>query len=672
MAAGAADFSGYATKAGLKCADGRTIMPDAFKDMDGKQVPLVWQHGHNNVKNVLGHVKLEARKDGLYAYGYFNGTDDAKYAKELVKHDDINRLSIWANELVERAKQVFHGVVREVSLVMSGANPGATIDYVNIQHADGTELELEDEVIIHTGLVFDEVNFEDDDEGLEHATAQEVYDSLTEEQQELVHYMVGVAAQAAGNQAEHSAGLKAGEKKEDGKPGEGELSHQEGTTPVSKNLFENQGEKKVETYELKHSDLEEIFATAGRPGHTLKTATEEFVIKHGITNIDVLFPEAKTLTSTPEFDKRRTEWVAGVLGATRKSPFSRVKSIVADITMDQARALGYITGNFKKEEWFGVTKRTTGPTTVYKKQKLDRDDIVDITDFDVVSFMKGEMRLMLDEELATAILIGDGRPVDDPANPSEPNPDKIKDPAGASSGDGIRSILADHELYTTTAYVNIADSNSSYYEVFEALLRQRNKWKGTGRPTLYTTNKHVVEFLLTKDAQNRRYWMNKEELASALNVEAIVEVETLERVSDLLGILVNLQDYNVGTDRGGEVSLFDDFDIDYNQYKYLMETRMSGALVKIKSALVIRTVASTKALVDPITAPTMDPATFVVTIPTQTGVTYKNADTSATLSAGAQAALTAGQTLNVIAVADSTHYFATNADDEWSFERPAA
>jgi len=354
-----------------------------------------------------------------------------------------------------------------------------------------------------------------------------------------------------------------------------------------------------------------------------------------------------------------------VLNGTSHSPFARVKTVSADITQMEARAKGYIKGAYKKEEWFGVTKRTTGPTTIYKKQKLDRDDIIDITDFDVVAWMKVEMQMMLKEELARAILIGDGRAVDDE--------DKIKDPIGAAEGTGIRSILNDHELYVTTINVNVSDASSSMIEVVDALTKERRFYKGSGTPTLYTTELWLSKFLTTRDNDNRRMWKTMEELATELRVKEIVTVEVMEDEPDLVGIIVNLMDYNIGADKGGETSMFDDFDIDYNQFKYLIETRLSGALTKIKSALIIKSVPAGAALVDPITEPTMDPDTFVVTIPTQTGVVYKNEDTSATLSAGAQSALVAGTTLNVIAVpASSSYYFETNAEDEWSFSRPAA
>ena len=666
-----ADFSGYVTKAGLKCSDGRTIMPEAFQHMDGMRVPLVWQHGHNSPDNVLGHVDLEARKDGVYGYGYFNETKQGQTSRALVEHDDVKALSIFANKLVERAKQVFHGMICEVSLALKGANPGAFIENVTIRHGDGLDDEvLDDEVIIHTGLPLEHEqpksadDKKDEDDELEHATVQEVYDTLNEEQKTVVNYMIGVAVENAGT-AEHSDGKD--DEKTDGEDAgddnEGDLNHQEGTE-VTRNVFEQnkggQGQA-AETHTLSHDDLKAIFDAGERHG-SLKHAVDEYMLAHGITDIDVLFPEARNLTSTPEFDKRRTEWVAGVLGATRKSPFSRVKSIVADLTQEEARAKGYIKGNLKKEEWFGVSKRTTTPTTVYKKQKLDRDDIIDITDFDVVAWMKGEMRLMLEEELARAILIGDGR---DPGDE-----DHIKDPLGSSSGEGFRSILNEHELYAATLTVNIDDASSSQIEAVDAIVSGMQYYKGTGSPTFYTTLPVVTKMLLTRDEFGHRMWKTRADLAAEMGVAAIVDVEVMEAEPDLLGIIVNLQDYNIGADRGGETTLFDDFDLDYNQYKYLIETRVSGALVKIRSALILKKTAAANVLVNP-NEPTFVEATGVVTIPSQTGVVYKNADTSATLSSGAQSALAVGATLNVLAVPAAGYYFSSNQEDEWSFTRPA-
>lgn len=658
------DFGGYVTKAGLRCSDGRIITAEAFKRMHQAKVPLVWQHAHGSPTNVLGHVMLDDRGDGIYGLAFCNETEQGKVAKALVEHGDIVSFSIYANNLVEKDKYVLHGVIREVSLVLSGANPGAKIDFVRVQHSEDPSdyTEAEDEAIIYTGLslhhgveevpkkeVAEETEEEKTDE-LKHQTAQEVYESLTPEQKDLLSYMVSAALEA-------SAEDEAKQSDDD----ENKISHEEGNDEVTRNVFEQNGGTKVERHALTHADVKGIVADAMKIG-SLKEAVEAYAIKHGIEDIDLLFPDAKTLNA-PEWNKRRTEWVAGVLNSVRRSPFSRVKSIVADITQDQARALGYIKGNYKKEEWFGLTKRVTTPTTIYKKQKLDRDDILDITDFDVVAWLKGEMRLMLEEEIARSILIGDGRDPEDE--------DKIKDPGGAAEGAGVRSIKNDNELYATTVYVNVDDSNSDYNEVIESIMRARRFYKGSGQPTFYTTNQVVVEMLLSKDSLGRRRWLTKEELASALMVADIVEVEAMEQEPDLLGIIVNLSDYNVGADRGGEVNMFDDFDIDYNQYKYLMETRISGALVKIKSALIIMKVPGESVLAVP-TKPSFVSSTGVVTIPTVTGVVYKNKANDGTLSPGAQSPLTEGSSITVIAVPDTGYYFSTNAEDEWTFTRPVS
>lgn len=659
----AADFSGYATKAGLKCSDGRTITPQAFQHMDGMKVPLVWQHGHSDATNVLGHALLEARADGIYAYGFFNDTPAAQNAKKLVKHGDITALSIYANQLVEKAKQVLHGMIREVSLVLAGANPGALIDNVSIAHGDGDIETLDDEAIIHTGLVleFEAPAGEKKEQGskpdlqeladkMQHSaddpTVQEVFDSLTDQQKDVVHFMIGEALKAA--TATHD-GLESTEDED--------LQHQdqEGTQDMPRNVFEsgNKGGEGADKHVLSHDDIRGI-VQAAQKGGSLKAAVEAYALEHGITDIDTLFPDAQSVQNTPEWDKRRTEWVAGVLNGTRHTPFSRIKSRSADITHDEARAKGYIKGNLKKEEFFGLQQRVTTPTTIYKKQKLDRDDIIDITDFDVVAWLKGEMRLMLEEELARAILIGDGRASDDE--------DKIKD--GSISGVGIRPVAKDDPLYVTTVNVNIKDADSTYNEVIEAVLRARTFYKGTGTPTFYTTEKVITEMLLLKDGMGRRLYRNVDELANELRVASVVAVEVMEDEADLVGIIVNLDDYTVGADKGGQVSMFDDFDIDYNQYKYLIETRCSGALTKIRSAMVIKSVAANLVLAKP-TTPGFDGED--VTIPTVTGVVYKNADTNATINtAGSPYTLTAGQTMNVTAVPATGYFFDTDTYD-WSF-----
>ncbi len=672
------DFSGYATKAGLKCSDGRTIMPDAFKHQDKETVPLVWQHNHNETSNVLGYATLEHREDGVYAYGFFNDTDAGKNARTLVQHGDIKSLSIYANNLTEKAKQVLHGMIRELSLVLSGANPGALIDNITLAHSDGDMVTLEDEAIIYTGL---ELHHGEEDssastDSIDHAaggdgpTVQEVYDSMTSEQQDVVHYMVGVALEDAATGATHSDEVTHSDEtsksdddaSETDEESKSELVHEnneEEGRRMSRNVFEEQaGGKKEEEHVLTHDALKGIVDEAKRGG-SLKEAVEHYALKHGIDNIDVLFPDAKSVTDSPEFDSRRVEWVSGVLGGTKHSPFTRIKSIVADITFDDARARGYIKGNLKKEEWFGVSKRVTTPSTVYKKQKLDRDDIIDITDFDVVMWLKAEMRLMLDEELARAILIGDGRPIDDD--------DKIKDPMGAPEGAGIRSILYDHDLYAATATV---DDSADSVELVDAIVSAMTFYKGSGSPVFYTTLPALTSMLLTRDQFNHRMWKTPAELAAELGVSAIVTVEVMESEEDLVGIIVNLRDYTIGTDKGGDVNFFDDFDIDYNQYKYLYETRLSGALTKMRSALVIKKAAAGATEVTP-TAPTFNQGTGAITIPTQAGVTYKRADTGAVVTTAAPPApLTAGQTLTIKASpTSSSTYFANSVDDEWTFSK---
>src|SRR5580765_1466997 len=654
-----ADFSGYATKAGLKCSDGRTIMPGAFRHQDNMQVPLVWQHGHTDPENVLGHAVLENREDGVYCYGFFNKSPKAVHTAGLLEHKDIKHLSIWANELVERSGRVLHGAIREVSLVLSGANPGAVIENVTIRHSDGDETTLDDEVIIYTDSEIDvefkgevqnnseekklELAHKDDitedgtmDETLDelaHAddlTIQDVYDSMTDQQKNVLHYMLGQALDSAGGSVQQSG-----------------IDDQEGND-MSRNVFEKDEKETspVLSHSLSHADIQGIVADATRMG-SLKDAVESYALAHGINDIDVLFPDAQNVTGTPEFLQRRTEWVSKLIGSTRKSPFSRIKTISADITVEEARAKGYITGNLKKEEFFGVARRITTPTTIYKKQKLDRDDIVDITDFDVVAWLKQEMRLMLDEEIARAVLIGDGRDVS--------NEDKINE-------QNIRPIAKDHELYTTTINVNIDDTNSSVAEIVDAIILNRKYYKGSGLPTMYTTETIISRFMLLKDQVGRRIYKSLDELAAELRLAEIVAVEVMEEEPNIVAVIVNPIDYVMGASAGGQVSLFDDFDIDYNQYKYLIETRMCGSLVKLKSALVVRKVAGADVLVVP-TEPTFDGST--VTVPTVTGVVYKDG-AGTTLTAGAHV-VASGQTLVVNATPASGYYFSTSEEDSWSF-----
>jgi hypothetical protein len=664
------DFSGYATKAGLKCSDGRTITPDAFKHQDKETVPLVWQHGHNEPGNVLGHAVLEHREDGVYAYGFFNDSDQAQNAKTLVQHKDIKSLSIFANQLTEKAKQVLHGFIREVSLVLSGANPGALIDNITLAHADGEMVTLEDEAIIYTGLEINHADGESSDSTdstATHAddepTVQEIYDSMSDDQKEVVHYMVGAALESAKETLRQSSDSSDGDSTDaEGTESTTEVTHSDDNDKegrrMTRNVFEQQNEGRgEEKHVLTHDAIKGIVDDAHKMG-SLKEAVEAYALKHGIENIEVLFPDARSVTDTPEFDQRRIEWVSGVINGTKHSPFSRIKSIVADITFDEARARGYIKGNLKKEEFFGVSKRVTTPSTVYKKQKLDRDDIIDITDFDVVVWLKAEMRMMLDEELARAVLIGDGRDVADE--------DKIKDPAGAAEGAGIRSILNDHDLYVATVTV---DDTADAPTIVDGITSAMRFYKGSGSPVLYTTLPTLTSLLTARDPQaNRRYWNTPSELAAEIGVSGIVTVEVMEEEAGLIGIIVNLKDYTIGADKGGEVNFFDDFDIDYNQYKYLYETRISGALTKIRSAMVVRRAAAGGQLSTPVEP---DFTNNVVTVATTTGVVYKNKDTGATLTTGAPVTLTAGQMLTVEATPATGYYFASDQEDQWTYEHQA-
>lgn len=662
------DFSGYATKAGLRCTDGRTIMPGAFKHQDQAKVPLVWQHGHNDPENVLGHAILENREDGVYAYGYFNSSAKAAHAKSLLEHGDINMLSIWANELIEKAGRVLHGAIREVSLVLSGANPGAVIESVTLRHSDGFTTELDDEAIIYTGLELERSLIKDNSDIL-HAvakvdekmaedkemTVQDVYDSMTEEQKNVVNFLIGEAlASAEGEMAQSNLddNATAQEVYDSLNDQQKELvdalfeeakqinhSNTKGEDEMTRNIFENNEKKNV----ISHEDLRGIVADATKNG-SLKDAVESYALAHGITDIEQLFPEATAIDNVPEWLKRRTEWVSKLLGDARKSPFSRIKTLHADITLDEARAKGYVTGALKKEEFFGVSKRITTPTTIYKKQKLDRDDMIDITDFDVVSWLKSEMRLMLDEEIARAVLIGDGRDVS--------HEDKINE-------GNIRPIAKDHELYTTTINVNLGNAGSSAQEIVDAIVSNRKHYKGTGTPTMYTTETYIAQFLLLKDTLGRRIYKDLAELAAELRVAEIVPVEVMEEEADLVAVIVNPQDYVLGADKGGAISMFDDFDIDYNQHKYLIETRLCGALVKMKSALVVKKVASTDVLVAP-EAPSFD-GVDEITIPTQTGVRYLKNGVVVT----GTVVITA--TTTIYAEPTSGYYFATSEDDSWTF-----
>lgn len=564
------DFSGWATRNDLQCADGRVIRRDAFKDCDGIKVPLVWNHDHATATNVLGHALLENRKDGVYTYGWFNETEKGQIAKELVSHGDITQLSIYANKLKQVGHDVVHGAIREVSLVLAGANPGAKIEETMVHSEDS---EFGDEGVIYTGepiqLYHSEEAAEETEEALEHAdskpdegeekmneeTVQDVVDSMTDKQRRVMYALIGMAADS-----------KETEKKED----------DEEETEVKHNIFETD---EAQGNTLSHSEMQTIISDAKRYG-SMKDSFMAHAAEYGIESIDMLFPEPKTMNNPPEFISREMSWVGKVMNGVHHTPFSRIKSVFADITEDDARARGYIKGNLKKDEVFTLLKRTTTPTTVYKKQKLDRDDAIDITDFDVIAWLKSEMRMMLDEELARAILIGDGR--------LSSSDDKINE-------GNIRPIVSDADLYTIKKKVTVKTSATDP-EKAKAFIRMavksRKEYKGSGSPTLFTTEDWLTECLLLEDTTGRRLYADENALRSAMRVSSIVTVPVMEGVKgpssgDLMGIIVNLNDYNVGADKGGAVNMFDDFDIDYNQMKYLIETRCSGALIKPYSAIVL-------------------------------------------------------------------------------------
>ena len=583
----ACDFSGWATRNDLKCSDGRVIRRDAFKHDDGIKVPLVWNHQHNDPRNVLGHAWLENRPEGVYTYGFFNDSESGEIGKILVKHGDICALSIYANQLQQRGCDVLHGEIREVSLVHAGANPGAFIDSM-LKHGENSD----DEAIIYTGMPLylshsdadkqedkaddgekKETSEKKDDpekktDSDEEKTVADVINSMTEEQKNVMYAMIGRAMDDQGESDPESE-----DNNDDDSKG--------GTNTMKHNVFDKDDRQKENV--LVHSDGSEvsseeistIFGDIKRYG-----SLKDSVLAHGIDNVDYLFPDAQTLANTPEFIQRDTGWVKKVMSGVHHTPFSRIKSIFADITEDDARAKGYFKGKLTTAEVFGLLKRTTTPTTVYKKQKMDRDDVVDITDFDVVAWLKSEMRMMLDEELARAYLIGDGRLAS--------SDDKINE-------QNIRPIFKDEELYTIQATVSVQSSateDDKAREFIRTAIKARKNYKGSGQPTLYTTEDILTDCLLLTDTTGRDLYTDVAQLAKKLRVKEIVTVPVMEGVNGknggaLMGIIVNLADYNVGADRGGAVNMFDDFDIDYNQQKYLIETRCSGALIKPYSAIAL-------------------------------------------------------------------------------------
>ena len=606
------DFCGWASKNDLLCSDGRTIRRGAFASDDGKKVPMVYQHQHTSIDNVLGHAILENRDEGMYAYCYLNESDTGKMAKELVRHGDICAMSIYANKLKQIGNDVVHGEIKEVSLVLAAANPGAAIESVVLEHSDGS---TEEEAIIYSGedtqykilshaetpaqtssdktvndilngmseakknvLYYmlakvsetDEEAENDDvieDSDIRHAdvsggrTIQDIFDTFTSDEKKVAFFLIGKAIEESGSMEQSDI------------PNIDDESEENDT--MKHNVFENNQIENDETV-LSHAEIEEIFRDTKQYG-TLKNSA----LAHGITNIEYLFPDAKTVTPTPELIKRNDDWVSKVMGSVHRTPFSRIKSTAANLTEEDARAKGYMKGKLKKDEVFSLLKRTTEPTTIYKKQKLDRDDVVDITDFDVVAWIKSEMRMMLNEEIARAILIGDGRLTS--------SDDKIPE-------DHIRPVAFDSELYTVPIEVTVAaqaTDDDKAKAIIRSIIKGRKEYKGSGNPVMYTTEDVLTDMLLMEDKMGRVVYDSVTKLATALRVSEIVTVPVMEGLKDsennaVIAVIVNLADYNVGADRGGEVNMFDDFDIDYNAMKYLIETRCSGALTKPYSALAVK------------------------------------------------------------------------------------
>ena len=602
------DFAGWVTRNDVKCSDGRIIRHNAFKDQDGTKVPLVWMHQHGGIENVLGNVLLQNRPEGVYGYGSLNDSEAADMARIVLKHDDVTAMSIFANNLTRQGNNVIHGTIREVSLVLAGANPGATIDEVvihedgydndeliffnaednTLRHSDDGSIEFEplEDSIVHA----DDSKKEDDmadekksstdtkseDSSSDDKTLEDIFNSMTEEQKTVVYALVGQALEQGGGS-------------------DNDDSDEEDN--VKHNVFDNEYDADTQNDVLVHDAMNEII-TEAKNGYSMKKIFNDYVADHiddgagdaiahaatyGVDPVDYLFPDAKTITPTPEFIKRDTGWVSQLMNRVHHTPFSRVKSVFADITADEARARGYMKGKLKKEEVFTLLKRSTSATTIYKKQKMDRDDVIDITDFDVIAWLKGEMRGMLDEEIARAVLVGDGRMTDDDDHISEEH---------------IRPIWKDAELYTIQAPIELegTETPDDIAKTFiRTAIKARKDYKGSGNPILFTTEDFLTDMLLLEDKIGHPLYDSVEKLATKLRVSQIVTVEVMEgltrQVEDktrtLMGIIVNPVDYNIGADKGGAINMFDDFDIDYNQQKYLIETRCSGALIKPFSAIAI-------------------------------------------------------------------------------------
>lgn len=693
-------------------------MGGAFKHQDQMKVPLVWQHRHDDPTLILGHAILSHREEGVYAHAYFNNSPKALEAKEAVRHGDVESLSIYANRLQEKNKEVFHGDIKEVSLVLAGANPGALIDNVYIRHGDSVEA-LEGEAIMYFNQGISLVHSDEDDDEISHEEIQEFLEELEDDQKEVVHSLlhsaltgtesdldpsrvreifhsfdenqeeifqslIGDALQHSNNnnaEGDNMSNLAHAEGKtvqdvldsfseeqenvlyfligkavEDAKSGGSlkqsdidpdVLTHaiQEGFANMPRIFESNNAPSAGKT--LSHDELSNIFAAAqkGNGAESFKEVFLEHAGTYGIDDIEFLFPDAKAISNTPDFISRRMEWVSEVLNGTKHSPISRIKTIHADITADEARARGYVKGNLKKEEVFRLLKRKTEPTTIYKKQKLDRDDILDITDLDVVAFLKAEMRLMLDEEVARCVLVGDGRDI-----ASEDKVDELR----------LRPIATDDDMY---AHKVTLESNATVQQKMDQIIRSFDFYKGAGSPVMFTTRAFVSDMLLERDRQGRKLYNTRAEVAATLQVSKIVDVEILEQHPEVVGIIVNLSDYTIGADKGAALGMFEDFDIDYNQHKYLMETRISGALTKAKSAIVIKR--EVGIVVTPV-SPSFDSGTNTVTYPTTAGVVYR---VDGVPVSGADVITT---TTDVLATPATGYSFPANVNTSWTFVPTAA
>lgn len=586
------DFKGWATKFGILCADGRIIQHGAFDDIDGTKVPLVYNHDHGNINSVLGHAYMECRKDGVYAYGYFNGSDNGQIAKDAVQHGDMDSLSIWANHLQQRGPYVQHGEIKELSLVLAGANPGAYIEDVALAHGDTIDND-DYEAYIYSGEYLEIMHSDEKGEDeVANNSIQDVVDTMTPEQKDAFYMAVGSALAEDPNALEDEdeedeeedeyEDVEDEEDEEDVEDDDDSEEYEEEEDDdmgaIAHNLFEGNNTDNGDV--LSHSEMQEIIEDGKRYG-----SMKESFLAHGITNIEYLFPDAKNLNTPPEFIARDQGWVTEVMNGVHHTPFSRIKSTFADLREDEARARGYIKGKLKKEEVFSLLKRTTTPQTIYKKQKIDRDDVIDITDFDIIVWLKAEMRMMLNEEIARAVLVGDGRLTS--------SDDHIKE-------DNIRPIWKDADLYTIKYPIAITKETTAAEKAtafIEACVRARIDYKGSGNPKLFAPESIITECLLLKDKNGRIIYDNIDKLATACRVSKIVSVPVMEGLTRvdktdtlaLQGIIVNLQDYNIGADKGGAINMFDDFDIDYNAQKYLIETRISGALIKPLSAIAIET-----------------------------------------------------------------------------------